>query len=116
MVQKFYRIKEVVALTGLPQSTIYQKMKLGEFPKSFSISPRLVAWSESGPCRLAGSAPWRVRQATSRVANNNLKPAPGKKNPARCAAGTGLRGIKNSGQPNRTAIAPQAPNRKGGNW
>lgn len=47
MVQKFYRIKEVVALTGLPQSTIYQKMKLGEFPKSFSISPRLVAWSES---------------------------------------------------------------------
>ncbi|WP_319016498.1 helix-turn-helix transcriptional regulator [Serratia fonticola] len=34
-------------ITGLKRSTVYNKMKSGEFPKSVSIGERSIAWVES---------------------------------------------------------------------
>ena len=47
MVQSFLRRTEVERLTGLPRSTIYEKMKRGEFPKNVRISGRAVGWLET---------------------------------------------------------------------
>ena len=33
--------------TGIPQSTIYEMMKEGTFPRNVRITPRLVRWRES---------------------------------------------------------------------
>ena len=44
---RFLRRQPMLAMTGLPQSTAYLLMKRGQFPKSYKISPRLVAWKES---------------------------------------------------------------------
>jgi prophage regulatory protein len=41
---KFMRRPEVEARTGLPRSTIYDKMKNGSFPKPISLGKRTVAW------------------------------------------------------------------------
>ena len=40
------RIKTVIAMTGLSRSTIYERMKRGEFPRSVQLSVRHVAWRE----------------------------------------------------------------------
>lgn len=45
--QKFLRRQEVVAVTGLPTSTIYEQMSKGLFPKPVRLSPRLVGWLQS---------------------------------------------------------------------
>lgn len=45
--ETFLRRDAVVALTGLPISTIYWLISRGEFPRSVRISPRLAAWRES---------------------------------------------------------------------
>lgn len=37
----------VEAKTGLPRSTIYDKMAKGEFPQSVKIGARAVGWLES---------------------------------------------------------------------
>jgi len=47
MVQKFMRRDEVERLTGLPRSTIYDKMAKNEFPKSVKIGDRAVGWLEN---------------------------------------------------------------------
>lgn len=47
MVQKFYRRREVEKLTGLPTSTLYQRMAEGSFPKPIELGPHSVAWLES---------------------------------------------------------------------
>lgn len=47
MVQKFMRRDEVERLTGMPRSTIYEKMSKGEFPKNIKIGGRAVGWLES---------------------------------------------------------------------
>jgi prophage regulatory protein len=41
------RLKVVVALTGLPVSSIYELMEDGVFPPSVPLSDRRVAWVES---------------------------------------------------------------------
>jgi prophage regulatory protein len=41
---KFLRIDEVVGMTGLGKSTIYEYMKEGRFPASIKIGLRSVAW------------------------------------------------------------------------
>ncbi|MGH6864889.1 MAG: helix-turn-helix transcriptional regulator [Methyloceanibacter sp.] len=46
-VQKFLRRREVVSITGLPTSTLYEKIARGEFPRPVQISARRVAWLES---------------------------------------------------------------------
>ena len=40
----FLRRPQVEAHTGLPRSTIYDRMKKGSFPKPISLGKRTVAW------------------------------------------------------------------------
>ncbi|MBK67887.1 MAG: AlpA family transcriptional regulator [Rickettsiales bacterium] len=47
MKNRILRLKEVMDLVGLSRSTIYLKMKLGEFPKSIEISQRCIGWTQS---------------------------------------------------------------------
>lgn len=44
---KFLRLPEVEAATGLKKSTIYLLMKRGEFPYGVQVTARCVAWPES---------------------------------------------------------------------
>lgn len=45
--ERFLCLDDVMNKTGLGRSTIYNKMKSGEFPKSISISANRIAWLES---------------------------------------------------------------------
>lgn len=47
MLEKYYRVKEVQAITGLSHSAIYAKMDDDEFPKPVKLGKRAVAWRES---------------------------------------------------------------------
>lgn len=40
------RISEVRKITGLPRSSIYDKMQRKEFPSSINLGGRTVAWIE----------------------------------------------------------------------
>jgi prophage regulatory protein len=42
----FLRRKEVERRTGLPTSTLYDKVKRGEFPKPVPLGPQIVGWVE----------------------------------------------------------------------
>jgi len=44
---KFLRLPQVKATTGLSKSTIYARIAEGTFPKQIAIGPRLVVWVES---------------------------------------------------------------------
>ena len=44
---KILRIKQVINVTGLAESTIYKKILLKEFPKSISLGGKSVGWLES---------------------------------------------------------------------
>lgn len=44
---RLIRLKEVMNLTALGRSSIYNKMKSGDFPQSVSLGDRAVAWIES---------------------------------------------------------------------
>ena len=46
-VEKFYRLPEVVELTGCSRSTVYELMQRGEFPKAVKVGPKSVAWPAS---------------------------------------------------------------------
>ena len=41
------RMTQVKARTGLSRSTIYLRIKAGEFPTQVSLGPRAVAWLEA---------------------------------------------------------------------
>ena len=45
--EKFIRRDEVVRMTGLKTSTIYEMMASGSFPKVVRIAPRLCVWRET---------------------------------------------------------------------
>ncbi|MDW9902036.1 AlpA family phage regulatory protein [Sinorhizobium meliloti] len=45
--QTILRRDAVERATGLPRSTIYEKMSRGEFPKPIKISAKSVGWLES---------------------------------------------------------------------
>ena len=45
--QRLMRLPEVVRATGLSRSTLYRKVKEGQFPAPVSLGPRSVAWRES---------------------------------------------------------------------
>lgn len=47
MTDRFLRLPDVLAATGLSRRTIYRKMDAGEFPKSIQIAANAVAWRES---------------------------------------------------------------------
>ena len=44
MTHSVLRRHDVERVTGLPRSTIYDKMKAGEFPKPIPLSGRSVGW------------------------------------------------------------------------
>ncbi|MBF8725467.1 helix-turn-helix transcriptional regulator [Pseudomonas putida] len=44
---RFMRINEVIAVTGLGRNTIYRRMREGTFPKQIRLGPNSVAWLES---------------------------------------------------------------------
>ena len=45
--ERLLRLPEVIARTGCPRSTVYEKMQKGEFPTSVAIGARAMAWRES---------------------------------------------------------------------
>ena len=47
MVQTILRRHDVEHLTGLPRSTIYDKIAKGEFPQPIKLSMKSVGWLES---------------------------------------------------------------------
>lgn len=44
MFRRILRFPEVSHITGLPRSSIYQRMADGKFPKSVPLGGRLVGW------------------------------------------------------------------------
>ncbi len=44
---KLLKIREVVKITGLSKSSIYDQMSRDEFPRPISLGPKSVAWLES---------------------------------------------------------------------
>ncbi|MBY3790546.1 AlpA family transcriptional regulator [Photobacterium carnosum] len=44
---RFIHLKEVMHVTGLGRSSIYNYMAEGRFPKTVSLGGRAVAWVES---------------------------------------------------------------------
>ena len=46
MVQKIYRLPQVIALTGLSRSSIYLRISNEEFPKPVKLGRRAVGWPE----------------------------------------------------------------------
>ncbi len=47
MTNKFLRRNEVEKVTGLKRSSIYSKIKEGDFPKPIKLGMRAVAWLEA---------------------------------------------------------------------
>ena len=47
MVQKIYRLPEVMSLTGLSRSSIYLRISKQEFPKPLTLGRRAVGWPEA---------------------------------------------------------------------
>lgn len=43
----FLNLEQVTTKTTLCKSTIYELMKIGEFPKNFTVSGKRKAWLES---------------------------------------------------------------------
>ena len=48
---KFYRVNDLVSLTGLSRSTIFRLVDKGEFPKPIKLSTRIVGWEEEALSR-----------------------------------------------------------------
>jgi prophage regulatory protein len=57
----FLRMRHVKARTGLSRSTIYLKIKAGEFPAQVSLGPRAVGWLEAEVDRWIASCIERSR-------------------------------------------------------
>lgn len=45
--ERFMRLPEVVAVCGLPASSIYDRMRRGDFPKPVPLAGKSVAWLSS---------------------------------------------------------------------
>lgn len=44
---KFLRLPQVKSKVGIGRTTIYEKIKQGQFPKPIALGPQSVAWIES---------------------------------------------------------------------
>lgn len=44
---RLLRLPEVVSITGISKSTIYELMRKGQFPRHVKINRRMTAWTES---------------------------------------------------------------------
>lgn len=47
MVQNILRREEVERVTGLPRSSLYERIKKGDFPKPIKLSAKSVGWLET---------------------------------------------------------------------
>lgn len=47
MTYKILRLPDVINITGLSRSSIYQKIADGEFPKQINLGSKSVGWIES---------------------------------------------------------------------
>jgi prophage regulatory protein len=45
--ERLLRLKEVLRQTGLGRTSLYEKMKAGDFPKQVKLGPKASAWPES---------------------------------------------------------------------
>ena len=63
---RIVRLREVMRITGLARSTIYQKIADGEFPKQIKLGERSVGWLASEIGRWIDE-----RIAVSRAANDD---------------------------------------------
>jgi len=45
--KKFLRLPDVIERTGYKRTTIYERIKAGNFPAPVHLGPRAVAWLES---------------------------------------------------------------------
>jgi prophage regulatory protein len=70
--QKILRRPEVECATGLPRSSIYERMAAGKFPKAVPLGGRSVGWIE------AEIIAWQEQ----RVAERDRKRAPHKRRAA----------------------------------
>ncbi|HCG6538007.1 TPA: AlpA family transcriptional regulator [Vibrio parahaemolyticus] len=61
---RIVRLKEVMAITGLSRSTIYERMSMDEFPANVNLGGSAVGWLESEVCEWIDS---RVRLRDSRL-------------------------------------------------
>jgi prophage regulatory protein len=73
VLQNILRRTDVERLTGLPRSTIYDRMARGEFPKPIKLSAKSVGWLESEV------AAWQQARIDAREANSPGAP-PGSAN------------------------------------
>lgn len=62
MSNRILRLPEVMAITGLPRSTIYAAMANGTFPASVKLSARSVGWSEQAVRKWIEERPVSSRQ------------------------------------------------------
>ena len=62
---RLLRMADVIALTGLSRSRIYELEKIGNFPPRRKLSERAVAWSETELTEWIESRPL-ARDAASR--------------------------------------------------
>lgn len=46
-IQNFIRLRAVERMTGLPRSSIYDKIAKGTFPKPVKLGAKAVAWLET---------------------------------------------------------------------
>jgi len=44
---RFIRLPEVLRMTSLSRSTLYEKIRKGAFPRQVSLGDNIVAWYES---------------------------------------------------------------------
>ena len=47
MSEKFLRIKDVMEMTGVSKSFIWNQISLGNFPKQIVITPKMSVWREA---------------------------------------------------------------------
>lgn len=59
---RFLRLKEVMALTGMSRSWIYEAMRRGEFPAAVSLGARAVGWDSTA------IAEWQASRITQHTA------------------------------------------------
>lgn len=62
---RILRLRTVLDRTGLTRSTLYRKIKAGEFPNQLQISTNCVGWRESSV------AAWLEDPMRYRAANSN---------------------------------------------
>jgi prophage regulatory protein len=47
MIEKIYRLPDVMAATGLCRSAVYAQLKEGQFPEPVRIGRRAIGWKET---------------------------------------------------------------------